>query len=118
VIDFIDIVAMDFKLPSSTGYRAYWKEHLEFLKIASRKKVFVKAVITTDTKKNDIEEAVKLIRTVNKNIPFIMQPASPVKSFDKKVCPSRLLEFIDIALKSEVENSRVIPQMHKMLGLK
>ena len=118
VIDFIDIVAMDFKFPSSTGARAYWKEHLKFLKIAARKKVFVKSVITTDTKKEDVEEAVKLIREVNKNIPFIMQPATPVKNFDKKPGENRLLEFLDIALKEKIENSRVIPQMHKMLGVK
>jgi len=118
VIDLIDIVAMDFKLPSSTGQRACWKEHLEFLKIAARKKVFVKSVIAADTKKDDIEKAVKLIRMVNKNIPFIMQPAEVVKNFDKKVSSSRLLEFLDIAVKHEVENSRVIPQMHKVLGIK
>ncbi len=118
VIDFVDIVAMDFKLPSSTGVRACWKEHLDFLKIASRKKVFVKSVVTTDTKKEDIIEAVGLIRIVNKKIPFIMQPATPVKNFDKKPGENRLLEFLDIALKNEVENSRVIPQMHKMLGVK
>ena len=118
VIDLIDIVAMDFKLPSSTGQRAYWKEHLEFLRIAVRKKVFVKSVIAADTKKDDIEEAVKLIRMVNKNIPFIIQPAEAVKNFDKKASSSRLLEFLDIALKNEVENSRVIPQMHKIMGLR
>ncbi|MCX5668219.1 MAG: 7-carboxy-7-deazaguanine synthase QueE [Candidatus Omnitrophica bacterium] len=118
VIDFIDIVAMDFKLPSSTGGRAYWKEHLEFLKIAARKKVFVKSVVTTDTKKEDIEKAVRLIRTVNKKIPFIMQPATPVKDFDKRPGENRLLEFLDIALKEKIENSRVIPQVHKILGVK
>ena len=118
VIDLIDIVAMDFKLPSSTGNRAYWKEHLEFLKIAVRKKVFVKSVVTTDTKKEDVEEAVRLIKTVNKNIPFIMQPAAPIKNFDKRPGENRLLEFLDIALKGKIENSRVIPQMHKILGAK
>jgi 7-carboxy-7-deazaguanine synthase len=118
VIDLIDIVAMDFKLPSSTKDRAYWKEHLEFLKIAARKKVFVKSVVTTDTKKEDIEEAAKLIRGVNKKIPFIMQPAAPIKNFDKKPGENRLLEFLDIVLKNEVENSRVIPQMHKILGMR
>ena len=118
VIDFIDIVAMDFKLPSSTGSGACWKEHLEFLKIAAWKKVFVKSVITADTKRDDIEEAVKLIRMVNKNIPFVIQPVEPVKNFDKRASSSRLLEFLDIALKNEVENSRVIPQMHKIMGLK
>jgi 7-carboxy-7-deazaguanine synthase len=118
LVDHVDIVAMDFKLPSSTGGRAYWKEHLEFLKIAARKKVFVKSVVTKDTKKEDVEETVRLIRMVNKNIPFIVQPAAPVKNFDKKPGENRLLEFLDIALKNEVENSRVIPQMHKILGVK
>lgn len=118
VIEFVDIIAMDFKLPSSTGERAYWKEHLEFLKIAKRKKVFVKAVVTPDTKKSDIEEAVSLIKAVNKNIPFIMQPATPIKNFDKDIGESRLFEFLDIALKNEVENSRVIPQVHKVLGVR
>jgi len=118
VIDMIDIVAMDFKLPSSTGGRAYWKEHLSFLKIAARKKVFVKSVVTTNTKKEDIEEAVRLIRSVNRRIPFIMQPATPVKNFDKRPGENRLLEFLDIALKEKIENSRVMPQMHKILGVK
>ena len=117
VIDLIDIVAMDFKLPSSTGDRAYWKEHLAFLKIAARKKVFVKSVVTTDTKKEDLKEAFRLIKTVNSKIPFIMQPATPVKSFDKRPGQNRLLEFLDIALKEKIENSRVIPQMHKILGV-
>jgi 7-carboxy-7-deazaguanine synthase len=118
IIEYVDIVAMDFKLPSSTGGRAYWKEHLEFLKIAVSKKVLVKAVVTTDTKKSDIEEAVSLIRSVNKKIPFIMQPATPVKEFDRAVGENRLLEFLGIALKNDVENSRVMPQMHKILGVK
>lgn len=118
LIDLIDIVAMDFKLPSSTGGKVFWQEHLDFLRIASRKKVFVKSVVTRDTKKEDIEEAIKLIKAVNRNIPFIMQPATPFKTFDKKPGENRLLEFLDIALKNEVENSRVIPQMHKILGVK
>lgn len=118
IIEFTDIVAMDFKLPSSTGGREYWKEHLEFLKIAVRKKVFVKAVVTTDTNKDDIEKASSLIRQVKRSIPFIIQPATPVKKSDNKVGENRLLEFLDIASKNEIENSRVLPQLHKMLGIK
>lgn len=118
VIDLIDIVAMDFKLPSSAGTRAYWKEHAEFLKIAARKKVFVKSVVTADTKTEDVEEAVRLIRTVDKNIHFIMQPATPVKNFDKSPGEKSLPEFLNIALRGGVENSRVMPQTHKILGVK
>jgi len=32
IIDLVDIVAMDFKLPSSTGGKAYWREHADFLR--------------------------------------------------------------------------------------
>ncbi|MDO8580709.1 MAG: 7-carboxy-7-deazaguanine synthase QueE, partial [Candidatus Omnitrophota bacterium] len=34
VISGIDVVAMDIKLPSSTGCQSYWPEHEAFLKIA------------------------------------------------------------------------------------
>ena len=45
VIDEIDIISMDMKLPSDIG-KAYWQEHEEFLKLASKKDVYVKIVIT------------------------------------------------------------------------
>ena len=118
VIEMIDIIAMDFKLPSSTGEKAYWKEHRQFLSIAMRKKVFVKAVVTQNTTYEDIEKAIRLMRRINEKVPFILQPATPVKSGDKMVANKRLLEFLDIASRNYLENIRVIPQIHKMLNVK
>ena len=37
VIEYLDIVAMDLKLPSSTGLEYFWEAHSKFLKIASAK---------------------------------------------------------------------------------
>lgn len=118
IIEMIDIVAMDFKLPSSTGERAYWKEHQEFLNIAMKKKVFVKAVVTPNTTDEDIEKAIRLMRGIDENVPFILQPVTPVKPGDKMVDNKRLLEFLDIASKRHLENIRVIPQIHKILKVK
>ena len=118
IIDMVDIVAMDIKLPSSTGGRAYWAEHLEFLKISAKKQVFVKAVITERTVKEDIEKAVLLIKEVKKKIPLILQPATPVNAQDKAPGENRMLKFLDIGLKNDLDNIRVIPQLHKMLGIK
>ena len=118
VVDMIDIVAMDFKLPSSTGQKELWKEHSEFLKIASAKKVFVKAVITADTTKDDVEKAMTLIKKVKDTIPFVLQPATPVRGRDKAVDSSLLLGFLEIGLKHKLETIRVIPQVHKVLGVK
>jgi organic radical activating enzyme len=109
---------MDFKLPSSTKDKIYWEEHTKFLKIASTKKVFVKAVITSDTKKSDIERAITLIKKINAKIPFIIQPVTPVKKTDKAVPEKRLLEFFDMILKNDIKDSRIIPQTHKALGIR
>jgi len=118
IIDLVDIVAMDFKLPSSTGERPLWSEHTEFLRIASKKKVFVKAVVTSNTKKDDIEKAISIIKSMSKNIPLVLQPASPVKPHDKEVGKESLLHFLEIGLKNDLSNIRVIPQVHKILNIK
>ena len=118
VIELVDIVAMDFKLPSSTGERPFWDEHLEFLRIASWKKVFVKAVVTENTTKADIIKAVELVKKIKGNIPFVIQPASPVKKEEKPLDNDALMKFVEIGLKHAVDNIRVIPQLHKALGIK
>ncbi|MDD5423401.1 MAG: 7-carboxy-7-deazaguanine synthase QueE [Candidatus Omnitrophota bacterium] len=118
IIDLIDIIAMDFKLPSSTGLQPFWKEHLEFLKIASKKKVFVKVVVTCDTAQEDIEKAVKTIKKVNENIPLVIQPSTPLNLRERALDKETLLKFLDVGLRSNLDNIRVIPQVHKMLGVK
>jgi len=118
VIESVDIVAMDFKLPSSTGGKPFWNEHLEFLRIASWKKAFVKVVVTENTTKADIMRAVELVKKIKGNIPFVIQPASPVKQEDKALDNDALMKFVDIGLKHAVDNIRVIPQMHKKMGVK
>lgn len=117
VIDFVDIIAMDFKLPSSTGGREYWDEHLKFLKVAIQKKVFVKAVVTPSTTNEDILKSSELIRQIDPNLPFILQPATPVKGIGK-IENNRLLEFIEAAGKKNLTSVRVIPQVHKTMGVK
>jgi organic radical activating enzyme len=118
VIDLVDIIAMDFKLPSSTGERAFWDEHLEFLKIALKKNVFVKVVVTSDTTIEDFEKTVELINKAGKSIPLIIQPVTPVGRAAEEVSTEMLLEFLEIGLKNNLDHIRVIPQVHKMLRLK
>ena len=119
VIELVDIIAMDIKLPSSTGEKGYWREHREFLKIAAKKKVFVKAVITPDTLKGDVEEASELVKKIDAKVPFILQPATPTRPGDMMVGSETLLRFLDIASKtSALVTTRIIPQVHKILNVK
>jgi len=117
VVGLVDIIAMDFKLPSSTGEGECWDEHRAFLKMAPRKKVFVKAVITPNTIKKDVEIAAELIKEVDTQIPLILQPATPVSASDEKVDEKTLLRFLSIASR-KLENVRAIPQIHKILNVK
>jgi len=117
IIDFVDIIAMDFKLPSSTGCRSYWDEHMKFLRIANQKKVFVKAVVTPLTTKEDILKCSEIIQQIDPELPFILQPATPVKDVGR-IENNRLLEFIETTERRNLTSVRVIPQVHKTLNMK
>ena len=118
VIDLVDIVAMDFKLPSSTGEGEFWGEHYEFLKIACAKKVFVKLVVTANTDEDDIHRSVELLKSVDESIPVILQPATAVKPFDNRIDGDTISRFLKICARNKLEDVRVIPQVHKILGIK
>ncbi len=113
VRDVVDIVSMDFKLPSSTGLGNFWREHKIFLEKARDKDVYVKAVIACETELQDLVKTAEIIKSVDGNIPLVLQPEF---SCGDKV--SRKIDYFrDIALKylSRVE---IIPQMHKYLGIR
>lgn len=114
VLEHVDIVSMDIKLPSSTGLRPFWQEHSLFLKEAARKEVFVKAVVTHQTLLSDVVKAVAIVKAVHKNISFIIQPVS----YNNKVEEIALLPEFFKAADQALDNVRIIPQVHKILGVK
>jgi len=110
--DMIDVVSMDFKLPSSTGLRSFWEEHKQFLSAAQGKKLFVKSVVTTDTQNADIVTAARIIAEFDRSVIFILQPAGGQHA----PATAKLIEFQRAALEI-LEDVRVIPQTHKVLDL-
>ncbi len=114
VIDYVDIVAMDLKLPSSTGLKDFWHHHRRFLEIASKKEVFLKMVICRSTDEEDIREGLKLIKEVNKALILVLQP----NSYEEAEPMLEKLEFFkDIAKDNDI-TACIIPQLHKKIGLK
>ncbi len=114
VIDFVDIVAMDFKLPSSTGLKSYFDEHNEFLKISRIKEVFIKAIITESTCYEDVKNAVRIIGCQDKDILLVLQPDTNQLSQElfKKISDLRSLAL------EYLSNVRIMPQVHKILGVR
>ncbi len=117
VIDFIDMIAMDIKLPSSTKDRHFWEEHLAFLKAARAKGVFVKMVITDETREEDIDRAVGLIEGVDSAIALVLQPASEFGEFKGKPDNARVMEWQKRA-QAKLKDVRVIPQLHRIKGIR
>jgi len=110
--DQVDVVSMDFKLPSATGLRPLWDEHKQFLTAARGKKLFVKAVVTGDTTQDDMLTAARIIGKFDKAIPLVLQPAAGPLAPD----PMMLISYQNLAL-GIIEDVRVIPQAHKILNV-
>lgn len=107
IIDLIDIISMDIKLPSSTGLKGFEQEHLKFIKIAKQKEVFAKTVITSKTTNEELE----FLNKVSNKIPLIIQPITTY-DIDFKVTPQKLFYILD-----KVPKARVIPQTHNYIGI-
>jgi organic radical activating enzyme len=108
--DLVDVVSMDFKLPSATGLRSFWEEHKQFLSAARGKQLFVKVVVTRDTILEDITASASLIAEFEKSIPLIIQPAGGSFAPDA----AKMMQFQNAALRV-IPDVRVIPQAHKIL---
>lgn len=115
LIDLIDIVSMDFKLPSATGMHPWWREHEAFLKAAQPKEVYVKAIVSAETKEEEILRGASLVASIDPAIPFILQPATPTDHFRSPPSIEQISQWQQLA-SSRLPDVRVIPQMHKQLG--
>jgi len=103
---------MDFKLPSATGLRQFWEDHKKFLAASRGKELFVKAVVTRDTKKEDVQMSARIIAAIDASIPLVLQPAGAAFAPPAAV----LIEFQDEAL-GIIDDVRVIPQAHKIIDI-
>lgn len=110
VIDSVDTVALDFKIETATGAKTPWDVHEACLKIAAQKDVFVKIVLRQNATKQEIERVCSIIERVNKYLPLVIQPID-IKPIEP---------YCDIqkhALR-RLPDVRIIPQLHKYLGLR
>lgn len=113
IVDDIDYIAMDIKMPSSAKTEPFWEEHEKFLKIAARTDVFIKAVVSGDTDREDVVHAVELVQRATPETILILQPNTyELKNGVMKKC----LEFHDYAL-TRLPRTRLMPQMHKFMKI-
>ncbi|MBU0686952.1 MAG: 7-carboxy-7-deazaguanine synthase QueE [Candidatus Margulisbacteria bacterium] len=116
IIDLVDIIAFDIKIPSATGLSDYSVESRKALSVASQKEVFVKAVYTKEVKPTEIDAAAKLVAEINPEILLVLQPATPGGTI-KHLPPADLSLAMYSIAKRSLANVRIIPQVHKFMKI-
>ncbi len=116
VLPFVDIISMDIKPPSNTGEGAFWDEHAVFLGLSRDKDTYVKLLVDEFTTDHDIERAAAVVGSIRRTIPTFIQPIVN-ESGAAIISAGRLAHLYRIARQQLVE-LRVLPQTHKLLGIR
>lgn len=112
----VDVVAMDIKLPSSTGGKARWADHKKFLACVPEK-TFIKTVLTSRTALADVKRAVDLAAAVRPEAPFFIQPATARRGKARPPSAKFVLEAGCLA-SARLGRVKVLPQQHPIWGVK
>ena len=89
--------------------------HEKFLRAAQGKDLYVKIVMTGETRLEELLVAVELIASIDSKILLIVQPVTPTKNISA-ASAEKILSFQAAAL-NKIKDVRVIPQTHKFINL-
>lgn len=116
IVNDVDFIAMDIKLPSMTGETDMLPEHKKALVAAAGTDMFVKIVFGRESKPMEIETASKMIESISSNIPLVLQPVTPVGKVKHGPTAEQIIAMHAIA-KRHLKTVKVIPQMHRAMGV-
>jgi 7-carboxy-7-deazaguanine synthase len=113
IINYMDIVSCDFKLKNYLD-KDMWIEQKKFFDILKKsgKEYFVKIVFDKKLKEKDLKNVFYKIKFMKINCPIILQPVT-----GGKIWSGNIEKFQKMGLKY-FSNVLVIPQMHKLLGVR
>lgn len=119
VIEDLDYVSMDVKLPSATRQAPQWDAHRQFLTVCRDRRpdglaLIVKAVVTDATPMSEIEQAAALVAETAPGAALVLQPVTPMEGI--RAPGPGLVLAMQAAAKERVADVRVIPQVHKFIG--
>lgn len=120
VLDEIDRVTPDLKLESATGAPTPWVAHAGTYRLLERagKAVAVKAVIAAATTEAEIERAAAFCVEHLPSAPLVLQPLSEVVPGSPSAPGLADLYRLHAAAARHHPDVRVVPQVHRTLGLR
>ncbi len=117
VLAGVEVVSADVKLPSNTGEGGLWDRHRAFLEACRGREVYVKMPVDASTDPADVELAAALVAEAAPGAILYVQPVSDPDTNAWRVDQRRLGEFAALAARS-VPDTRVLPQIHKLVGVR
>lgn len=126
VVASIDIVSMDWKLSSDVRRAGQGRDdplgdfddaHEAFLETAVRAaaEVYVKVVLTSNTRDDELDELCRRIARVAPDTPLVLQPVTPMGRI-KEATPARQLLASVRRCNERLADVRLIPQTHCLYG--
>jgi len=127
VLPFVDAVAADIKLPSTTGEPLDWEEAERFLRLVAEAPVqaCVKIVVTTDIDESEFARAIELLAQLQTSqndfrklcpMALILQPVTPARFVTETPGTELLLRLASLA-QQKLSDVRIVPQVHKLMQL-
>jgi len=115
ILAVVDVVSMDVKLPSNTGEPAFWQAHQAFL-TAANGKAYVKVLVDAATAEAEVIRAGEIIAACAPATAVFVQPiTNPAGRVDLE---AGLLATFYASLRARLADVRVLPQTHKMIGIR
>lgn len=116
VLPRVDVVAASIKMPSFSGNPCPVEETKAFLRVASQKSCYVKVVVGKDTPEAEVAEAARIVASVDPNLAFVIQPRS--EELAELNASGARLAAMAVKINSILPDVRLIPQTHRILGLR
>jgi 7-carboxy-7-deazaguanine synthase len=118
VLPHVSIVSLDFKCPSNTGERARWSEHEACLRlaVAAGRDVYVKMPVDEATSPDEVEHGARLAAAAGPSAPLFLTPLTAPQGNALQIGPGRLERLHALASRHHPD-VRVLPQLHKVLGI-
>ena len=115
VVDLVDVVAADVKLPSVTGEPLDWEKSARFLALAASRELFVKIVVSEAADEAELAHAVALASDAG--APVVLQPVTPAPAGPGPPSAEATAAMQAAALARHAAGDvRVIPQVHRLMG--
>jgi len=112
----VEIVSLDIKLPSLCPGSDTFAAAAEAIGIFQGTRLQCKVVLTDDLVPGEFDEAVQIVASVDPLIPFVIQPVTA----SERCRPPAPPVLLELAMRAglELEDVRIIPQLHPVIGLR